>query len=76
MLTVLLRCESTLLKFALLIIVYVHLVLYLTRCSLIIADIIVLVLMWIKSFEQFKEMRRLKLGSSISGVLLRDGKHI
>lgn len=74
MLTAFLRSESALLKCAIIINVYMHVVLYLTRCSLIAADIIALVLTWIKSFEHFKEMRCLNLGPSISAVLLRDGK--
>ncbi|EKM56312.1 uncharacterized protein PHACADRAFT_92217, partial [Phanerochaete carnosa HHB-10118-sp] len=69
---------SALLKFALTVIIMYMCcaVLWFTRCSLIAADIIVLVLTWIKSFEHFKEMRRLKLKLSISAVLLRDGKYI
>ncbi|EKM60201.1 uncharacterized protein PHACADRAFT_246056 [Phanerochaete carnosa HHB-10118-sp] len=35
-------------------------------------DIVVLALTWIKSFAHWREMRRLKLTSSISTVLLRD----
>ncbi|EKM56299.1 uncharacterized protein PHACADRAFT_207577 [Phanerochaete carnosa HHB-10118-sp] len=66
--------ESALLKFTLLKIVYMCCaVLYFTRCSLIVADIIVLVLTWIKSFAHFKEMHRLNLRLSISAVLLPDG---
>ncbi|EKM56310.1 uncharacterized protein PHACADRAFT_207584 [Phanerochaete carnosa HHB-10118-sp] len=66
--------ELALLKFLLLVTLYTHcVVLYLTRCSSIAVDIIVLVLTWIKSFKQFKDMRRLELGFSISAVLLRDG---
>ncbi|EKM53955.1 uncharacterized protein PHACADRAFT_196390 [Phanerochaete carnosa HHB-10118-sp] len=68
--------EPALLNFVLLFIVYMRAVLYFTRCSLIAADIIVLVLTWIKSFEHFKEMRQLNLGLSVSAVLLRDGKLI
>ncbi|EKM60222.1 uncharacterized protein PHACADRAFT_246061 [Phanerochaete carnosa HHB-10118-sp] len=45
----------------------------LTRCSAIASDIVVLVLTWVKSFVHWREMRRLGLTSSISGVLLRDG---
>lgn len=65
------------LKFTILVTVYMHAVLYFTRSSLIAADIVVLALTWVKSFEQFREMQRLKLklGSSISAVLLRDGMH-
>lgn len=73
-LTDFIRCESSLFKFALLVTVYMCAVLYLTKCSLIVADIIVLVLTWIRSFKHVMEMRRLNLGLSISGVLLRDGK--
>ncbi|EKM56356.1 uncharacterized protein PHACADRAFT_91681, partial [Phanerochaete carnosa HHB-10118-sp] len=62
--------------FTLLIVISMCAVLYFTRCSLIAADIIVLVLTWIKSFKQLIEMRRVNLGLSISTVLLRDGKRI
>ncbi|EKM56360.1 uncharacterized protein PHACADRAFT_207614 [Phanerochaete carnosa HHB-10118-sp] len=41
--------------------------------DVIAADVLVLVLTWTKSFKQFQDMRRLKLGTSISAVLLRDG---
>ncbi|EKM60225.1 uncharacterized protein PHACADRAFT_246073 [Phanerochaete carnosa HHB-10118-sp] len=47
--------------------------LFLTRCSLIASDVIVLVLTWTKSFAHWRQMRRFKLTSSISSVLLRDG---
>ncbi|EKM60189.1 uncharacterized protein PHACADRAFT_246036 [Phanerochaete carnosa HHB-10118-sp] len=47
--------------------------LFLTRCSLIASDILVLILTWVKSLAQWRAMRRLKLGSSVSTVLLRDG---
>ncbi|EKM56292.1 uncharacterized protein PHACADRAFT_207573 [Phanerochaete carnosa HHB-10118-sp] len=67
--------ESVLLRLLFLIAVYMPLVLYFTRCSLIAADVIVLLLTWIKSFRHFKEMRQLKLGLSISAVLLRDDKY-
>ncbi|EKM56346.1 uncharacterized protein PHACADRAFT_207607 [Phanerochaete carnosa HHB-10118-sp] len=61
-------------KFTFLSVVYMCCaVLYITRCSLTAVDIIVLVLTWVKSFKQFKDMRRLGLKFSISAVLLRDG---
>lgn len=47
--------------------------LYTTRASLIAADLIVLVLTWIRTFSQLRESWRLKLPSSVSGLLLRDG---
>lgn len=52
---------------------YMDTVLFLTRSSVIAADVFVLVLTWIKSFKHFREMRQLRLGLSISAVLLRDG---
>ncbi|EKM60218.1 uncharacterized protein PHACADRAFT_189352 [Phanerochaete carnosa HHB-10118-sp] len=50
-----------------------HVVVYLTTSSVTASDAVVLVLTWIKSFAHWREMRRLKLASSISDVLLRDG---
>lgn len=47
--------------------------LYFTRSSVIAADVLVLVLTWARSFRQFREMRALKLSSSVTTVLLRDG---
>ncbi|EKM56267.1 uncharacterized protein PHACADRAFT_193887 [Phanerochaete carnosa HHB-10118-sp] len=46
---------------------------YLARGCAIAADAAVLVLTWVKSFGHFREMRRLKLRSSITAILLRDG---
>ncbi|GJE98347.1 hypothetical protein PsYK624_145750 [Phanerochaete sordida] len=37
------------------------------------SDVLLLVLTWIKSFRQFRDVRRLGLGGSIATVLLRDG---
>ncbi|EKM56379.1 uncharacterized protein PHACADRAFT_207632 [Phanerochaete carnosa HHB-10118-sp] len=54
-------------------IVHTSLVLYITRGSAIAADILVLALTWVKSFKHVWEIRRLKLASSLSVVLLRDG---
>lgn len=47
--------------------------LYFTRGCAIASDVVVLVLTWIKSLSQFREMRQLKMGSSVSTILLRDG---
>ncbi|EKM60199.1 uncharacterized protein PHACADRAFT_203457 [Phanerochaete carnosa HHB-10118-sp] len=44
--------------------------------TLIAADVIVLVLTWVKSFAHWREMQRLNLTSSITAVLLRDGMSI
>lgn len=52
-----------------------HVVLIFTRSSVIASDVLVLVLTWVKSFTHWRQMRRLKLGSSISSVLLRDGMY-
>ena len=49
--------------------------LLITRSSFIIVDTIVLFVTWIKTFNQWSELRRLNLGTSISSLLLRDGKH-
>ncbi|EKM56280.1 uncharacterized protein PHACADRAFT_193899 [Phanerochaete carnosa HHB-10118-sp] len=49
-----------------------HPVLFLTRGSVIAADVIVLVLTWVKSVKHTQRMRQLKLGSSIMAVMLRD----
>ena len=49
-------------------------VLFLTRGSAIATDVAVLVLTWVKTFQHWRELRRLKMGSSVSTLLLRDGK--
>ncbi|EKM48477.1 uncharacterized protein PHACADRAFT_202765 [Phanerochaete carnosa HHB-10118-sp] len=46
---------------------------YTTRSSLIIADAIVLVLTWIKTFRHWRNARRLKMRASLTICLLRDG---
>ncbi|GJE96360.1 hypothetical protein PsYK624_125550 [Phanerochaete sordida] len=48
-------------------------VLLLTRISAIALDAIVLAATWTKSFQHFREMRRVNLKSSVTNVLLRDG---
>ncbi|EKM48120.1 uncharacterized protein PHACADRAFT_203221 [Phanerochaete carnosa HHB-10118-sp] len=48
-------------------------VLYTTRGSLILADAIVLVLTWIKTFRHWRNARRLKMRASLTTCLLRDG---
>ncbi|GJE96341.1 hypothetical protein PsYK624_125350 [Phanerochaete sordida] len=50
-----------------------RLVLYLTRLTTIGADVLVLVLTWIRSFTLFREARRISGASSVTVVLLRDG---
>lgn len=47
----------------------------LTRLSLIVADIIVLIVTWIKTFSLFKEASRLGIHMGISETLLRDGMY-
>ncbi|EKM56349.1 uncharacterized protein PHACADRAFT_193966 [Phanerochaete carnosa HHB-10118-sp] len=46
---------------------------YTTCGSLILADAIVLVLTWIKTFEQWRNARCLKMRASLTTCLLRDG---
>ncbi|EKM60191.1 uncharacterized protein PHACADRAFT_85378, partial [Phanerochaete carnosa HHB-10118-sp] len=55
--------------------VLLHMLIF-TRSSLIASDVLVLVLTWIKSYPHWREMRRLKLSSSVSTVLLRDGIYL
>ena len=51
-------------------------VLYVTRGSLVTADLIVLVLTWAKTFRNWNEARRLNLYLSITTCLLRDGESL
>lgn len=51
----------------------IMLVVLVTRVSLIIADVLVLVLTWIKTYKQVVEGRRAGITTSISMCLLRDG---
>ncbi|EKM50265.1 uncharacterized protein PHACADRAFT_201108 [Phanerochaete carnosa HHB-10118-sp] len=46
---------------------------YSTRSSLILADAIVLVLTWIKTFDSWKNARRADVRASLTTCLLRDG---
>ncbi|EKM48828.1 uncharacterized protein PHACADRAFT_266071 [Phanerochaete carnosa HHB-10118-sp] len=46
---------------------------YITRGSLVLADTIVLVLTWIKTFGNWKTTRRLNIKVSLTTCLLRDG---
>ncbi|EKM48717.1 uncharacterized protein PHACADRAFT_202485 [Phanerochaete carnosa HHB-10118-sp] len=46
---------------------------YVTRGSLVLADAIVLVLTWIKTFGHWKNARRLNMRVSLTTCLLRDG---
>ncbi|EKM50244.1 uncharacterized protein PHACADRAFT_201084 [Phanerochaete carnosa HHB-10118-sp] len=46
---------------------------YTTRASLILADIIMIVLTWIKTFGQWRETRRLNMKVPLTRCLLRDG---
>ncbi|GJE96354.1 hypothetical protein PsYK624_125490 [Phanerochaete sordida] len=48
-------------------------VLYLTRSSVIAADVLVLVLTWIKTFVHWRQLRQIGIKHSISALLLRDG---
>ncbi|GJE88357.1 hypothetical protein PsYK624_044400 [Phanerochaete sordida] len=41
--------------------------------EIIAANTLVLVLTWIKSFRQYYEMRQLRVGASVTAILLRDG---
>ena len=49
---------------------------YVTRGSMVAADLIVLVLTWIKTFRNWNEARRLNVELSVSTCLLRDGKFL
>ena len=49
-------------------------VLLVTRGSAVAADITVLILTWIKTYQHWRELRRLKMSTSVSTLLLRDGK--
>ncbi|EKM57647.1 uncharacterized protein PHACADRAFT_206531 [Phanerochaete carnosa HHB-10118-sp] len=46
---------------------------YITRGSLILADVIVLTLTWIKTFGFWRQARRANVGTSLTTCLLRDG---
>ncbi|EKM54310.1 uncharacterized protein PHACADRAFT_258091 [Phanerochaete carnosa HHB-10118-sp] len=48
-------------------------VLYVSRGSSIVADTIVLVLTWIKTFGHWRDVRRANIGVSLTTCLLRDG---
>lgn len=47
--------------------------LYFTRCSALSADLLVVVLTWIRTFAHWRQLRRLRTTPSISTLLLRDG---
>ncbi|EKM57643.1 uncharacterized protein PHACADRAFT_206528 [Phanerochaete carnosa HHB-10118-sp] len=47
--------------------------LYITRGSLILADTIVLVLTWIRTFGHWRQARHANIGVSVTTCLLRDG---
>lgn len=47
--------------------------LILTRTSALVADLTVLILTWAKTFQHWRQLRRLKIGTSVSSLLLRDG---
>jgi hypothetical protein len=49
-------------------------VLYLTRCSFLVGNILVLVLMWIKTFKQWCEARQVNIHVSITSLFICDGK--
>lgn len=46
----------------------------LTRCCTLVADVIVLVATWMKTFRVWREARGLEMAVSVSGMLLRDGE--
>ncbi|GJE96339.1 hypothetical protein PsYK624_125330 [Phanerochaete sordida] len=48
-------------------------VLYATRCSAIASDLLAIVLTWVRSYRLFIGMRSVQNGTSVTGVLLRDG---
>jgi hypothetical protein len=45
---------------------------YVTRGSVILADIIVVVITWVKTYRQWQEGQRLKMSVSLPILLLRD----
>ncbi|EKM57660.1 uncharacterized protein PHACADRAFT_251424 [Phanerochaete carnosa HHB-10118-sp] len=51
-----------------------NILIYSTRGSVILADTIVLVLTWIKTFRHWRNARRVNLGVSLTTCLLRDGQ--
>ena len=44
------------------------------RASLVVADVIVIIVSWMKTFRHVKEVSRLRLLTHIGTMLLRDGK--
>jgi hypothetical protein len=47
---------------------------YLARGTLILADVIVLVVTWAKTYRQWRQGRQLNMPVSLSTLLLRDGE--
>lgn len=52
------------------------LVVYTTRAAMMLADILVVVITWIKTFKEWNTARQLKLSLSVTTCLLRDGKSV
>ncbi|EKM57608.1 uncharacterized protein PHACADRAFT_251322, partial [Phanerochaete carnosa HHB-10118-sp] len=52
-----------------------NILIYITRSSLILADTIVLVLTWIKTFGNWRRARSVNVQVSLTTCLLRDGQH-
>ena len=46
---------------------------YVASACTILADLLLLILTWIKTFKLWLELRRLKMPTSITTLLLRDG---
>ncbi|EKM57646.1 uncharacterized protein PHACADRAFT_251384, partial [Phanerochaete carnosa HHB-10118-sp] len=51
-----------------------NILVYVSRCSLILADTIVLVLTWIRTFGYWRQTRRANVRASLTTCLLRDGQ--
>ena len=47
-----------------------------TRSAVIAADCIVLIVTWAKTLGTYRESRRLHRGSSLAGLILRDGEQV
>ena len=46
---------------------------FLTRASVIAGEVLVIVLIWIKTFRQWRESQNLGIPVSVASLLLRDG---
>lgn len=47
--------------------------LFVTRGCVVFADVLVLIVTWVKTFKQWKEARQLNMSLSVTRLLLRDG---